>query len=138
MSRSTRTCEICSRTISKPELLAQACSLAGLDVIQTVEEFLQALNLGCYICQTIRDDCESNRQFRPNDAFCLLEEGIPLIKNVKCRKSGDNEDPVTGIEMPKGLHFDAILIKTADALDELYFDVEALDGTTLLLIRNQV
>lgn len=117
--------------ISKPESLAKACSPAGLDVVQTVDEFLLALKLRCYICQTIRDDCEHNREYKANDAFCLLEEGAPLIKNVKCRKSGDHEDPVTGVELPEDHQFDAMLIKSADAIDNIYFDVEALDGMTL-------
>ena len=117
--------------ISKPGLLAKASSSAGLDVIQSVAEFLLALELRCYICQTIRDDCERNREYRPNDAFCLLEEGVPLIKNVKCRKSGDDEDPVTGVELPEDHQFDGMLMKTNDAIDYIYFDVEALDGMTL-------
>ena len=124
--------------ISKQELLAEACSSAGLDVIQTVEEFLLALRLGCYICQTIRDDCERNREYRPNDAFCLLEKGVPLIKNVKCRKSGDKLDPVTGLELPEDYHLDAMIIKTTDALDYMYFDVEALDGKTFHHFENRL
>ena len=130
MSRSTRTCKNCFHMISKPELLAKACSPAGLDVIQSVEEFLLALELRCYICQTIRDDCERNREYRPNDAFCLLEEGVSLIKNVKCRKSGHDENPVTGVELPEDHHFDEMLMRTNDAIDHIYFDVEALDGMT--------
>lgn len=117
--------------ISKPHLFAQACSIAGLDVTQTVEEYLIALEFGCYICQTVRDECESYRKYRPNDAFCLLEKDVPLIKNVKCRKSGYKEDLVTGIELPQDHHFDALLIQTtAFAGDYLNFDVEALDGMT--------
>ena len=138
MSRSTRTCKNCFRMISKPDLLAKACSSTGLDVIQTVEDFLVALDLGCYICQTIRDDCERNREYRPNEAFCLLEEGVPLIKNVKCRKSDNDEDPVTGVRLPEDQDFDAMLMRTTDSPDNIYFDVEALDGMMIHRFKDEV
>ena len=117
--------------ISDPDLFAQACSIEGLKVTQTVEEFLLALEIGCYICQLVRDECESWREWRPNDPFYLLEENVPLVKNVKCRKSGDKEDPILGYELPQDHHFDTLLIEpTALSGDQIMFDVEALDGMT--------
>lgn len=116
--------------IQRSDLLEKACSPAGLDVTQTVEEFLQALKLGCHICLIIRRNSDHERKYKPNNEFCLLQEGVSLYKNVKCRKSGDNEDPVTGSELPKDYHFDRMVmaIGSVDTLEDLYFDVEALDG----------
>ena len=113
--------------ICNTELLDEACSRSGLEVRQTVEEYREALQLGCFLCQTVRDDCESNRKYR-DDAFCRLANGDVLIKNVKCRKSGDKESPYTGLEIPINYDFDALVMKTTDALDPIYFDIEALDG----------
>jgi hypothetical protein len=116
--------------ISRPHLLEKACSPTGLDVTQSVEEFLQALELKCYICLTIYDFAERYESKDGSGTFYHLQQGETLFKNVKCRKSGLSEDSVTEVELPKDYHFDRmiIILGSIDAAEDICFDVQALDG----------
>ncbi|KAL9626938.1 MAG: hypothetical protein Q9164_007751, partial [Protoblastenia rupestris] len=130
MLKSSRSCDSCSRIISRPQLLEKACSPIGLDVTQSVEEFLQALELECYICLTIYDFSERYKASNDSGTFYHLRRGETLFKNVKCRKSGLSEDPITKVELPKDYHFDRmiIILGSINAAEDIYFDVQALDG----------
>lgn len=127
MSRPYRTCDSCFKMISSPHLLEQACSPEGLNITQTVEDFLHSLELGYYLCQEIRKFSEHNQQVRFTNSFYHIEKDKPLFKNVKCRKIDRQGNPY---EIPRDFHFDEMEIRlgSPNASEEVMLDVQALDG----------
>ena len=113
--------------ISLPHLLEQACLPEGLIILQTVEDFLHGLELDCYLCHEIRTVSERYQDSRFTNSFYHFEKDKPLFKNVICRKLDQKGMPDI---IPKDLHFDtmSITLGSTDALESLYFDVQALDG----------
>ena len=115
------------KMLSLPHLLEQACTSEGLDITQTVDEFLHGLNLECYLCQQIYDFSEHYQHSKFSNSFYHLEPGKLLFKNVKCRKM----DRLGNLgEIPMALHFDRmeIMLGSHDAAEDLMFDIQACDG----------
>ncbi|KAL8643260.1 MAG: hypothetical protein Q9228_000155 [Teloschistes exilis] len=69
--------------VSMPHLLEQACSPEGLSITQAVEAFLHGLELGCYLCQVIRDFSKNYENSKFSNSFYHINEHEPLYKNVK-------------------------------------------------------
>lgn len=69
-----------------PHLLEQARSPEGLSITQAVEAFLHGLELGCYLCQVIRDFSKNYENSKFSNSFYHISKHEPLYKNVKCRK----------------------------------------------------
>ncbi|KAL8903868.1 MAG: hypothetical protein Q9207_003639 [Kuettlingeria erythrocarpa] len=113
--------------ISLPHLLGQACSLEGLSITQTAEDFLHGLELGCYLCRKIREFSENYQGFKFSNSFYHIENEKSLFKNVKCRKLDHQGNPY---DLPKGFHLDQmdITLGSADASEQIMLDVQALDG----------
>ncbi|KAL8723378.1 MAG: hypothetical protein Q9225_000294 [Loekoesia sp. 1 TL-2023] len=113
--------------ISLLHLLEQACSPEGLDITQTVEDFLHGLELGCYLCQEIREFSENYQDSRFSNSFYHIEKNKPLFKNVRCRKIDRQGNPY---EIPRNFRFDEMEIKlgSPNAAEEVMLDVQAFDG----------
>ena len=115
------------KMLSLPHLLEQACASEGLDITQTVDEFLYGLSFGCYLCQQIHKFSENYQDFKFSSSFYHLEPGKLLFKNVKCRKL----DRLGNLgEIPKDFHFDRmeIMLGSRDALEYVMLDIQVCDG----------
>ena len=119
------------KMLSLPHLLEQACGPEGLDITQTVDEFLHGLSFGCYICQRTHDFSERYQEHKFSNTFHHLEPGKQLFKNVKCRKIERSEiQTVSGVEIPKEFHFDTIeiMLGSHDAAESFDFDIQVYSG----------
>lgn len=119
------------KMLSLPHLLEQACAPEGLDITQTVDEFLHGLSFGCYLCQQIHSFSETYQESKFSNTFYHLEPGKQLFKNVRCRKTDRSENLTGSIgEIPKDFHFDTIVIRLGshDAAEDVCLDIQVYDG----------